>query len=655
MRLTPPLTPPPPMQWLGLRAIAALAAIHLTRSTHISDTPSRAASAGGQALDLPHRLAASIAGTLAPVRTLVTRRDHATRASLRLSIRLGDAQLIALLATALSIAFYIWYAQQGLTLAYGDSISHMMIARRVLVSRHPGLAQFGTVWPPFTHILMLPLVWNDDLYRSGFAGAFPSMLAYVLSAVYMLRLGRLAFASRAAGWIAALALMLNPSVLYMQSTPMTEMGLICTAVIAIYYAVSWAHNPRAADLVKCATATAAGTLIRYDGWALALALTVILGFIAWRRWGWTYAESHLLLFGTLAFAGCASWLVYNRVIFGNWLEFYNGPYAAMTQQSGIQTIAHVPTVGDPLASLNTYGFATIDTAGALLTGVALSGLLGWLVRRRYSLRTLPILAALIPFLFNWLSLVKGVSIIETPEIVFSSAHTYFNERYGMMMLPAIALFMAWLATRNRPLLTAILLLVLFFTVSDGFLSAPYALQDPLHGANLPGRVEAKLVGQWMRAHCQDGETLASAGSLSPEIFSAQLPDTAFVTEGDGADFAAALAHPEQSVSCIAMLPDSGNFDPVWSKLHDRQDWRQYFVLRKVIDSVELYQRVGNVAGLSPETPVANVACCQAGAAGLSHAQPQSSMTSPCTQPLSPLCDSNKPADRTKGAAARVAA
>lgn len=619
MRLTPRLTPPRPMLWPGLRSTTVLPGIQAASSTSTAPTaPTRRTAhieaPASRVVDHSQGLAASIAGTLAPVGTRVAHREQAQKASLRLAIRLGDAQLVALLAAALSVAFYVWYTQQGLTLAYGDSISHMLIARRVLIGRHPGLAQFGSVWPPLTHILMLPLIWNDALYHSGFAGALPSMVAYVLSAAYTLRLGRLAFSSRTAGWIAALALMLNPNVLYMQSTPMTEMSLICSAVIAIYYAVSWAHDERTADLVKCAAATAAGTLIRYDGWALALALTLILGFIAWRRRGWTYAESHLLLFGTLAFAGCAGWLVYNRVIFGNWLDFYDGPYSSKAQQSATEAAVHVPTMGDPVASLNTYGFATIDTAGALLTGVALLGLLGWLLRRQYNLQTLPILAALVPFFFNWFSLIKGTSIIATPENVFAGAHTYYNERYGMMMLPAIALFAAWLAMRNRPLLTAVLLLVLFFTASDGFMSMPYTLQDPLHGVTSSSRTESSKQGQWMVAHCQGGEILLGAASLGTAMFYSDLPDTAFVTEGDGADYYAALAHPEQTVSCIAMSQHSANYDPVWDRLHDRQDWRQYYVLRKVINSVELYQRVGTLAAppsaAAAHTTQSGGRCCQ---------------------------------------------
>ncbi|HEX5569889.1 MAG TPA: glycosyltransferase family 39 protein, partial [Ktedonobacterales bacterium] len=201
---------------------------------------------------------------------------------------------IALLGVILSIGFYTWYAEQGLTLAYGDAISHMSIAYRVFASRDPGLAQLGAVWPPLNHIFMLPFVWNQTLYRSGLGGTIPSMIAYVVAAVYTYRTGAFVFGSWKSGMVAALTLMLNPSILYMQATPMSEMDLICFAVVAVYYACRWSVTLEAPDLTKCAAAVAAGTLIRYDGWALAVALLVIVVAIAWLKRGRLFAEASAL-------------------------------------------------------------------------------------------------------------------------------------------------------------------------------------------------------------------------------------------------------------------------------------------------------------------------------------------------------------------------
>src|SRR5260221_12040062 len=87
----------------------------------------------------------------------------------------------------------------------------MMIARRVIAGRTPGLAQLGTTWLPFNHALMLPFIWSDFLFRSGFAGSFPSMIAFVVGTVYMYRLGGLGFSSAGPGGGGAGALALKPN------------------------------------------------------------------------------------------------------------------------------------------------------------------------------------------------------------------------------------------------------------------------------------------------------------------------------------------------------------------------------------------------------------------------------------------------------------
>jgi hypothetical protein len=504
-----------------------------------------------------------------------------------LSRRWNVEAWVALLASATSLGSYAYYVQQGLTLAYADAISHMMIAHRVFSSTTPGLAQLGTVWLPLNHILMLPLVWNDALFRDGFAGTFPSMVAYVVSAVYMYRLGALVFSSQVAGWAAALTLMLNPSVLYMQSTPMSELELICFAVVAIFYAIRWTRTFDADDLVKCALSTAAGTLVRYDGWALALALLVVVGVVAWRRRGRLIAESHVLLFGTLGLAGCAAWIIYQAVIFKNPFVFLNGPYSAHAQQQVIERIAGLPTDHDALLSLNVYTHTTLDTLTWPIAVAALLGLCCWIIRTRLHTATWPLYVVLIPFAFNWLSLVLGMTVIQTPEVPFYGAATFFNVRYGMMMIPAAALFIASLATLRRELVPIVLGLVIVASTLATAGATPYVLQEPLHGS---GRVLSSPEGQWLANNYRGGKVLVSSGPFSKVMFDSNLPDTAFVTDGDGAVFQAALAHPEFATTWIVMSPDSINFDPVWAALHNRSDWQQYFVLRQVFGRTQIYER-----------------------------------------------------------------
>ena len=551
------------------------------------------------------------AAVAAPARSedassVTTSRAQAARGWLARHGLLRYETLIGLLATALSIGFYVWYAEQGLTLAYGDAISHMSIAYRVFASRNPGLGQLGAVWPPLNHIFMLPFVWNETLYRSGLGGTIPSMIAYVVAAVYMYRTGALVFGSWRSGVVAALTLMLNPSVLYMQATPMSEMDLICFAVVAVYYASRWSATLEAPDLTKCAAAVAAGTLIRYDGWALAVALLVIIVAIAWLKRGRVFAEACALLYSTLAFAGCVAWLIYEQVIFGNMFAFLNGPYSARAQENNIKAAGGLQTSHNPLLSLRIYWQVMVDAAGLPLVIAAALGLIWWGWRTRHKLTTWPVYAVLVPFAFNWLSLTLGITTISTPEVPINGSMTYFNVRYGMMMLPAVALFIAALpatlpvrqADWKRFVSPALIALAAGFACFTLLAGTPLALQDPLYGPTLVGQRQQKAEAEWLVAHYHGGDILASTAAFDPMIFYTRLANSDFISDGDGAYFHSAVARPQDYAEWIVMDQHNNNYEAVWTALHVRTDWQQYYVLRTTIGSTLIYQRIDTPAAAS---------------------------------------------------------
>jgi hypothetical protein len=506
--------------------------------------------------------------------------------------------LVAYLASVLSVAAYAYYASRGLTLAYGDAISHMMIARRVVAGRTPGLAQLGTTWLPFNHMLMLPLIWIDALYRDGFAGTFPSMAAYVVAAVYLYRMGMLAFASSAASWLAALAFMLNPNVLYMQSTPMSELDLLGLAILAVYYTLRWARNFQPADLVKSAASAAAGTLVRYDGWALVAALACIILYIAWRKGGRTLAESNLLVFGTLASVGCVGWLVYNQIIFGDALVFLGGKYSSQAMQMRLAANGGLPTLHNPLLSLHVYAQAMLDNNWLPLVLAALCGALLWAYRDRLTLRTLPLCALLVPFAFNWLSLMMGNSALDTPELPVHGVATYYNVRYGLMMLPAVAIFLAYLLHRHPLLILPGLALLVVFGVTNTFLNVPYSLEEPLHGVVYSPW--SRPAGNWVHDHYRGGNILISYASLAPVMYYANEPDGEFITDSNGGQFTEALDHPNQRAAWVVMDTDSPE-DLVSVTLGARQDWEQYYILAQSFGPVRIYQRIDT---LTPSKVVA---------------------------------------------------
>src|SRR6185369_6141621 len=70
---------------------------------------------------------------------------------------------------------------------YGDGVAHVNIARKVVDSPDASLwrryIQIGSPWLPLQTVLMLPLVANDWMWRTGVAGSLVSMALFVVATV----------------------------------------------------------------------------------------------------------------------------------------------------------------------------------------------------------------------------------------------------------------------------------------------------------------------------------------------------------------------------------------------------------------------------------------------------------------------------------------
>src|SRR5258707_4954497 len=154
-----------------------------------------------------------------------------------------DYLLLTSIAAALSLGALIFYYHQGAILLYGDAVAHIHIARRVFDSRTPGLFQLGTVGLPLPHVLDIPFIVNDRLWQTGLGASVPSMVAYVAGTLGVFRLVS-GLASRAAAWIAALIYALNPNLIYMQTTAMTESLYLAFFIWAVVYFSEFARQAK---------------------------------------------------------------------------------------------------------------------------------------------------------------------------------------------------------------------------------------------------------------------------------------------------------------------------------------------------------------------------------------------------------------------------
>jgi Dolichyl-phosphate-mannose-protein mannosyltransferase len=518
--------------------------------------------------------------------------------------RLTDEWSIAILAATLSIFFYVWYDRHGVTVDFNDARIREMIARRVLVSRTPGLAQFGNTWLPLSFMVMLPLIWNDTLFRDGLAGSLPSMVAFVISAVYMYRLARQVTSSRTAGWVAAAVLMSNGSLLYIQATAMSETAALCAFVVTVYYALRMAETHYALDLVKCAAAAVAGTMIRYENWLIAIVLVPVFAYLAWRRrQGYMLAEAWTLLYALLAFAGCAAWILYNGVIFHNpLLSFFYGN----TNQTFTNKPAYwYPAMHHPLYAIELYGVTVGYTVGWIILVMAMAGLIFFVWQQGLRQRALPVYVLLVPLAFYWLVLYRGANRESLPQF---GGGQYYNVRFGLLLIPAVAMFVAFLTVLGpvfmRHLLTNAVIGVIVTSSVMGMLQTPLALREALYG---PAGVSSARGGQadadWFSSHYHGGNVLItyvnspSASMMFYLLTKDRFPDDSFITDANGPQFQGALAAPEKQVTWIVMNSDASNgVSAVWTALHRHTGWQKYFILRKTFGATQIYERRAHLAG-----------------------------------------------------------
>ncbi len=246
-----------------------------------------------------------------------------------------EVRLLAWLAACVSIFTFLFYYRRGEVLLYGDAVAHINIARRVFDSKTPGLLQLGTVWLPLPHLLMLPFLLSDEMWRGGAGGSIPSMAAYVFSVTGIFRLVRgvlsrdreLDGAGRTMAWGAAIVYGANPNLIYMQSTAMTEVLSLALFIWAVVYFGEFVRRDRKA-LTKCGLCVVAACLTRYDGWLLAGVMAAAAVAIAACNLQDRPLRRTVAKFVVLAAAGPLLWVAYNAAVYRNPLEFANGPYSA---------------------------------------------------------------------------------------------------------------------------------------------------------------------------------------------------------------------------------------------------------------------------------------------------------------------------------------
>jgi hypothetical protein len=534
-------------------------------------------------------------------------------------------KIVIAVACLVSVAAYLHYYPGGETIAYGDAKSHLLIARRVIFADTPGAGQLGGVWLPLPHILMLPLIWNNWAFYSGFAGSAVMMAAYVVCSVlvykFVWQLTRRHWAAAAGTAVFAL----NPNVLYLQATPMTELLMFATMMGAVYGLLRWIQTGHHLYLLGAGFSALLCALTRYEGWTLAVVLTAVVlyssltrlpvaarlaitGFVsgclllaatgvvrlgwvaaavivpaaslgyAWLRHryrghDWDGTEGQLLTFGILGAAGPLAWMIWNWAIFGGPLAFQNGAYAkpSLWVDSGEKAVHNI------WISLRTYEIATVDNLTGVVTVLAVAGLLAYLWRFRGTAESWPALTLLTMFPLFVVTLYKG----QRPLHVYQYYYNFYNVRFGLVMiLPACVMtgfLTAWLADLlarwRRPALPALpaiagIVGAAAIAVSQLASGNMVTLTEPLAGRATPTGLHARAAAEWLRAHYAGGLLLMESYGNEDVAFESHVPLQDQVYEGSYRIWTPALSNPSgHGITWIVMRTESNDKDQVYESLY----------------------------------------------------------------------------------------
>ena len=357
---------------------------------------------------------------------------------------------------AASFAAIVWSWNHAAMLNYGDAVAHLHIARRVLDSRTARFTELGSVWLPLPHILLIPFVQNYAWWASGLAGVIPSALAYIASCVGIYRLAR-HWLNPAPSALALAFFALNPNLLYLQTTAMTEPLFLCEVIWIVVWLVEWRlaldeSPPQATRLqLQIAAVLVAAIFTRYDGWIIALIAWTGIGIALLKR-GRLRRSPLFWLASVAVVAAPIAWFVYNSAGFGDWLFFARGPYSAKAIE--LRTSAHGagplhPGWHNPWVALLFYvKVSELDAVlapawgnlwGNLILVLGAAGSVSaWIAEKasahRRALTWTALLWLPVPF-YAWSVAYGSVPIFLPAWWPF----TYYNTRYGMELLPALAL------------------------------------------------------------------------------------------------------------------------------------------------------------------------------------------------------------------------
>ena len=474
------------------------------------------------------------------------------------------------------------YWRAGLSLSHYDAKAHLVVARRIFDSLTPSWEQIGAVWLPLPHLVNALPAQIDWLYRTGAFAIAISVASFAITAASISAIVRKISGSRTGAMLAAALFALNPNVLYLQSTPMTEPLLFALAALVVLHLSEWAMASTSyADSdtsvrvrpAACWT-IAAACLTRYEAWPIAGAAIVIAAYVKWRRGAVFTAVLHeaarpaLFALGTVVF-----FMGLSFATTGTW--FVTGGFYVPDPKLQGQPVAVYHAIREGVGALGGPRFVQFASYSIPIITIAA------LLRRSWSGLALP------------LALVAGAAL---PFYAYMSGHPFII-RYevslvlgGAVCIGAAVSLLRFLAPFAAiPMLALVMVQSPFFDPS----LAPVVVEAQIDRNRSLGR---QAVTECLRQQYDDTTIMASMGSLAHymhELSHAGFGLDDFVHEGSGPLWGVALhGDPSLSVGWVLIEEVAEGGDVLFQR---SKEWPQFLQSYERIcegGNVALYRRKG---------------------------------------------------------------
>jgi hypothetical protein len=436
-------------------------------------------------------------------------------------------------ALVIGAAMAAHFAWAGLTLSHYDAKGHLVVARRIVDSLTPGWMQIGAVWLPLPHLIQLLPTQIDLFYRTGMFAVGFNVLAFAATVWLTARLVMSATSSGTAAVAAAGVLLLNPNVLYLQSTPMTEPLLMLLMMAAVWWTRRAVLSGAPADRNRAGLAIGAACLTRYEAWPvtaslLGLSLLARLG----RRERWRPAVRDTLRLAAYPAGAVVAFLLLSRATVGEW--FVKSGFFVPENTAMHRPWSAAVSVWWGVHEVSSYPLLLLGAAGVVALVVVVA-------------RDLRRAADLLP-----LALVGAGAL---PWYAFFEGHP-FRIRYMVVLIPLVAIGVGYgvglVGRRARVLAAAVAAAALLLAPWPTDTRAPMVAEAQWDYDHRMGRAQ---VTAYLRAHWDGQPVMASMGSLAhfmQELSGAGFDLRDFLHEGNGDIWLAALDYPDPHVEWLLL-------------------------------------------------------------------------------------------------------